>query len=69
MSARRPDGKLAGARVKHESVVKRLFCTTGCSMQDARRVGRSPDFTLACGCTRTLMSSEQVQERNDAQTK
>jgi hypothetical protein len=69
MSARRPEGKLAGARAKHESVVKRLFCSSCGSMQDARRVGRSPDYTLACGCTRTLMSSEQVQERNDAQTK
>ena len=59
MSVRRPDGKLSIARTKHESVVKRLFCTECCSMQDARRVGRSPEYALGCGHTRMLMSSER----------
>jgi hypothetical protein len=59
MSTRRPKGKLIGTRTKFESVVKRLFCTECGAMRDARKVGRSAEYTLACGHMRMLMSSEK----------
>jgi hypothetical protein len=46
MSERRPKGKLSGAWAKQESTVTRLYCTECGSMQDARKVGRSAEYTL-----------------------
>jgi hypothetical protein len=67
MSARRPEGKLAIARTKHEAVIKRLFCNDCAAMRDARRVGRSPEYTLEpCGHKRMLMSSERGVENAEA---
>ena len=65
MSNRRPKGKLIGARTKFESTVKRLFCVDCGAMRDARRVGRSAEYTLEpCGHQRTLLTSETIGERN-----
>lgn len=46
------------------ATVKRLYCGEH-GMQDARRIGKAAEFTLSCGCVRGLLTSEQVQERND----
>jgi hypothetical protein len=46
------------------AAVKRLYCSEH-GMQDARKIGRAAEFTLACGCSRTLLTSEKIQERND----
>jgi hypothetical protein len=62
--ASRREFTLRKPREKHESVVKRLFCTSCCSMQDAQKVGRSAEYTLACGHARILMSSERKMEIN-----
>jgi hypothetical protein len=44
---------------------KRLYCNSCGSMQDARKVGKSAEYTLDCGHVRSLMSSEIVHERNE----
>jgi len=54
-------------RSTHHSVTKRLWCSTHASMQDAHKVTpRSVDYELACGCVRSLLTSERGAERNEA---
>ena len=55
--------RLKAGRATHHSNVKRLFCIACGSTQDARRVGRSSEYTLACGHIRALLTSEKAQER------
>lgn len=45
------------------ATVKRLYCIEGCGLQNARKVGKSADYTLDCGHTRALMSSEKETTR------
>jgi hypothetical protein len=56
-------------RVRRISVVKRLWCTECASAQDARRAGKSAEYTLDCGHTRKLFSSEAAQERNEEKSR
>jgi hypothetical protein len=46
------------------SAVRRLYCTECGALKDARKVGKSADYTLDCGHSRSLYTSEQVAERN-----
>jgi hypothetical protein len=58
--------RLKVARQTHHSAVKRLWCPTHGSMQDAQKVVRSAgEYKLDCGCVRLLMSSEAVQARQE----
>ena len=64
LSVGRPQGAgFITARATHHSVTKRLWCPTHGSMQDAQKVTpRSTEYELACGCRRSLMSSEAVDD-------
>jgi hypothetical protein len=46
------------------SKLKRLWCMECAQMRDARRVGRSPEYTLdPCGHKRLAVTSEKIQDR------
>lgn len=71
LSTNRPQGSgFITARATHHSVTKRLWCPTHGSMQDAHKVTpRSTEYELDCGCRRSLMSSEVINDRNSASGK